>query len=265
MKLTFSFTFLLGSLLVTPLTSGLPCPNDKCTGIEARDRGVPEPTIPAVEVPSSWLVNSKPDEQVTTEPDDPHQVLEEQGELEARADCSIPDFQMGLWDNRFPTKTWYKLIDNTGTLDQSEIKQYAEKAYDQVKGRFGDGIVMAGSLHVPNIGILVASKPRPVYPRAQNEEQLAGRKQQGLITLDLLHVEDFLAITAVKLYKENRKAKPESPINLPTGAKGAVWGKYNTEDQRVGLKRPYGSTGAATIDPSCDALQHELNINWITS
>lgn len=232
-------------------------------------------------------MNSKPDEQVTTEPDDPHQVLEEREELEARADCSIPDFQMGLWDNRFPTKTWYKLIDNTGILDQSEIKQYAEKAYDQVKGRFGDGIVMAGSLHVPNIGILVAPKPRPAYPGAQNEEQLAGlvvdkgkkwypkwyrnwqqrvsRKQQGQTTLDLLHVEDFLAITAVKLYKEKRKAKPESPINLPTGAKGAVWGKYNTEDQRVGLKRPYGSTGAATIDPSCDALQHELNINWITS
>ncbi|KAF7586413.1 hypothetical protein BBP40_008936 [Aspergillus hancockii] len=75
--------------------------------------------------------------------------------------------------NKFPTKTWYKTIDSNDKLEPSDVKAYAEKAYNKVKDKLTDGIFLTASLYIPDIGIVVASKPRAQVSGKAEEERLA--------------------------------------------------------------------------------------------
>ncbi|KAB8068844.1 hypothetical protein BDV29DRAFT_161998 [Aspergillus leporis] len=285
MRLTICFLLHLGNLLGVTLTSAWHCPNGVCPDVEIREHAFSQSSISAIRVPSPWQGDVDPHKDIIPEPDDDKTLFVERDRLEARADCGIEDFEMTRFDNKFRTNTWYKTIDSKDKLEPSDIKAYAEKAYDKVKGKVTDGIVLAGSLYMPDIGIVVASKPRAQFPGNADKEKLAtwiveegkkwyprwyqswkqrlDQKKADQSTLDLLHMEDFLVTRAMKFYKEKKKLKPESPIRFPSGTKGAAYGRYNADDSNPGPKPPCGSTGTAKVEPSCAEVQHTLGINWI--
>ncbi|PGH02959.1 hypothetical protein AJ79_07496 [Helicocarpus griseus UAMH5409] len=176
--------------------------------------------------------------------------------------------------------TFYGVVSNSGKVGDEELKEYARLAYMKTRNNFGaEKVGLTAALNVDEVGIVVGSIPRSTkegekdkmatdiikdgkdwYPQWYTHFKARKELSPQEHDINLLHVEDFVAVMAMKEYRVKNTKGGE----FPGRPRGALWGKYDRSDRLPDqLKQPCFLT-LHSLHPSCTQLQRALGIDWIT-
>jgi hypothetical protein len=161
-------------------------------------------------------------------------------------------------------QTYYDFIEMKGvkTLDKSIIEDYASQGYNQIKAQFQNEVVIVNAQFIPDIGVLVGSKPRgqsavssllktadekvPAWDAAvEGREHSDGNQDLE----NLLHAEDHTIIKGGEMYaKKMGLQKMNANVKFPKGSWAASWGKYTANDKKGNtLKAPCGANSKLSV------------------